>query len=257
VGEENGIRLDGDVLHLAITTKKVNGTKAYARLREILSLSHTVLQNDNGQLLVFDPDRRFKETSRYYLGNEEVVHRLRRGDNAQRVWHPRGRTSMLKSKDGYTAKCMSGHTVEFKPVSDEKRLRVLANLKFETELWKRRAFALARDDRGVYYYVDRLSDEKGGKNFRVFKGPRGEVRETKLVDIVDDSSSMIFATKKGKLRFLVNKQDDYKNVTGEDAVWMEGKKRIPLALVPIDDNLELIYYGLGAYDGEDFGWICD
>ncbi|MCP4445538.1 MAG: hypothetical protein GY811_09380 [Myxococcales bacterium] len=75
----------------------------------------------------------------------------------------------------------------FTPVSRKRRDTILKEAKRKGPRWRRNEFALARDNRGIYYYVDRLSRRFRGKSFRVFKGPRGQLTETPLVDIVDDS----------------------------------------------------------------------
>ena len=114
-------------------------------------------------------------------------------------------------------------------------------------LWRRVAHALSRDDRGVYYYVDRMQDEYGGKGYRLFAGQKGGLKELGLTNIVSDSEGEIFASKKGELRFVQG---------GGKATWIKGEKKTELVTVPLDMNLALIYGDLGVYEGS-LGTPCD
>lgn len=125
-----------------------------------------------------------------------------------------------------------------------------AKARLEPPRFQRRAHRLARDDRGTYYYVDRLRDAAGGKGFRVFKGQRGAMKKLKMLNIVQDSVGEIFATRSGNLRLVVDRR-------GEGSTWIKGRKHIPLTQVPITRNLQLIYVGMGVYDGVSFGTPCD
>ncbi len=125
--------------------------------------------------------------------------------------------------------------------------KILDSATFLKPKWKRQAYALARDDRGTYYYVDRLRDEYGGKGFRLFKGQRGNLKQMKMTNIVSDSEGDIFATRKGDLRMILDKSQ---------AAWVRGKKRTALTYVPIDANAYMIYAELGVYV-ERLGTPCD
>jgi hypothetical protein len=117
--------------------------------------------------------------------------------------------------------------------------------------FKRVPFALARDDRGRYYYVDRLADRYGGKGFRVFTGMRGNMQLTRLVDVVDDSEGTVFSTAGGDLRLIIDR-----NEVGQ-ASWIRNDRPTPLTVLPLHRNEELIYRGLGAYTGERLGSVCE
>jgi hypothetical protein len=113
--------------------------------------------------------------------------------------------------------------------------------------WRHRAYALARDDHGVYYYVDCLRDEYGGKGFRLWVGQRGAMKQQKMINIVNDSEGDIFATKTGDLRMILNRNE---------AAWVKGKKRTGLTYVPVENNVYMIYSELGVYF-ESLGTPCD
>jgi len=157
---------------------------------------------------------------------------------------------MKKSPKGISVACLD-RTIEFTPVEPALRTKVLASAVQHEPRWKRQPHALARDNRGIYYYVDKYAAEFGGKHYRVFRGPRGGVKETALVDIVEDSNGMIFSTKSGDLRLLIGSKSD------QQALWIHGKKRTSLTSLPSDENRQLIYSGLGVYDNVEIGTICE
>ncbi len=253
--ENNNLSLDADgTLNLELdNSNAMNSKEAYTRLKEILGLGRLVLEDEKKRIIVFDPDDQ-TGNSPILLGDDKVLRKLRLAQQALWTWdpHARSRVAELKRADtGWQVRCRS-KTVRFHPVSRKRRASILKNAKQKEDvLWRREAFALARDNRGIYYYVDRLAPQFGGKSFRVFRGPRGQVGETALVDIVDDSDGKIFATKRGKLRLVIGKN------SMQEALWIEGKKRHKLVVLPLSGNIELIYTGLGIYDSEVMGTICE
>jgi hypothetical protein len=201
-------------------------------------------------VLVMDPDREHKKV---YVGSEDslFLQRVRSSVDGQReIWNGSENVRMRRSKgDTWTAPCGSG-ALEFSEVDDALRKKILAHAGFKPAKWKRREFALARDDRGTYYYVDHLDEAHGGKGYRVFKGPRGRVELTKLIDIVEDTEGKIFATRTGNLRLLLN------NRASSEALWIEGRKQRKLVYLPTEKNRKFIYEELGVYAGADLGAIC-
>ncbi|AKQ63809.1 hypothetical protein A176_000721 [Myxococcus hansupus] len=115
---------------------------------------------------------------------------------------------------------------------------------------KFRPYALLRDTKGVYYFVDRGFHESEKKNYRVFIGPRGGLKAQKMTNVISDSEGEIFSTKRGDLRLLLDK--------AKPAMWIENtKRRHELRQVPVDENLPLIYNELGVYEGLRLGTPCD
>jgi hypothetical protein len=110
---------------------------------------------------------------------------------------------------------------------------------------------LARDDRGTYYYVDRLKKALGGKSFRVFVGKKGAMKQVPLTDVATDSAGEVFATKTGDLRLDHN----VNNNSDQKAGWIRGEKRTELITLDVDVNSPLIYSDLGIYPF--LGTICD
>jgi len=164
-------------------------------------------------------------------------------------WDPRGaKISLVSLSDGkYTVSC-DGRETEMKPVSDAERETMLAGARFFAFRWKHRAYALARDNEGKYYFVDRLREPEHSMSFRLFVGSRGNVKPQKMINVVSDSEGDIFATKSGSLRLILNKRE---------TSWIQGNKKTALVSLPIEDNHVLIHTDLGVYTGQRFGTPCD
>ncbi len=167
-------------------------------------------------------------------------------------WNPayhnhQGVHATLSFKDGkYTVRCDDRDTV-LKPVEGDKRRLILGTGKFEGERWNRRSFSLSRDNEGTYFFVDR-SRAPDSRDFRVFMGPRGALKQLKMKNIVYDSAGAIFTTDKGQLRLVLG---------DKDAHWVQGKKKTELIYLPLGQNRYLIYVELGVYSGERLGTPCD
>ena len=114
--------------------------------------------------------------------------------------------------------------------------------------WERRAHALARNDRGEYYYVDRQREPEDSKDFRLFAGSKGAMKQQRLTQVDSDSGGDVFTTKKGALSLVPSKSE---------AAWVVGKTKTELMLLPVEDNTQLIYSELGVYKGEGLGTPCD
>lgn len=137
-------------------------------------------------------------------------------------------------------------TTPLKPVSGDA-LKALLTARFLPMKWTRQSHQLLRDDAGTYYFVDRLRDEQH-RDFRVFIGPRGKLKQVPLKDIVDDSKGTIYATKNGKLRLVANTAN---------YSWIAGKVETKLIDVPLFENARMIYLDLGPYAGAQLGTPCD
>ena len=113
---------------------------------------------------------------------------------------------------------------------------------------ERAAYALVRDQSGSYYYVDHGREPRTEKSFRLFAGPKGNLKQLKMTNVVSDSEGDIFATRTGSLRLVLDKKE---------SLWVDRGKPTKLTLLPIDDNLALIYNDLGVYAGARLGTLCD
>jgi hypothetical protein len=137
---------------------------------------------------------------------------------------------------------------DLQPVAADDAKRVLAQAVFHKPRWRRQSYALARDNAGRYYFVDRPREPEGNHNFRLMVGPRGSLKPQKMINVVSDSEGDVFATKSGKLRLVLGKQE---------SIWIQGSKETKLLYLPLEDNHVMIYKELGVYVGEPLGTPCD
>ncbi len=255
-GDTNKVALGPDgTLAVQLSAAPLSDRALYLDIKKVLSLTAVVGQGDDGRIVVIDPDAKIKEV---FIGDGKVLYKISSSPSSSGLlWSTRSNgTSFKLNEAGIEFKCSTSHSVVYKPVSDARRLEILQNAKYEPPLWRRKPFGLARDDQGIYYYVDHLRKDLGGKDFRVFIGPRGNAKATPLIDVVDDSNGKIFATKSGKLRLILSYDRPYKHSV-EKGTWISKKKRRELVVLPIASNRELIYHELGAYDADYFGTPCE
>ena len=150
-------------------------------------------------------------------------------------------------RDGkYILGCAERETT-FQPTDPKRQEELLKTATFHTQRWKRRAYALARDNGGTYWYVDKARNDQV-TDFRLWSGPRGGLKPLRMTNVVSDSAGDVFATKNGDLKLVLGK--------GE-ASWVHGKKAKDLILLPLADNAQLIYGDLGVYTGQPLGTPCD
>ncbi len=177
----------------------------------------------------------------------------RNGDESfdSTFWEPRVNAGYKASfgmhAKKWTVQC-DERVTELKPLDKAEGQKLLAAAQFLAPRWKRRAYALARDNSGTYYYVDRAREPENNKDFRVFRGPKGAVKAQKMLNAVNDSEGDIFITKAGKLRLVLDKHE---------TTWLEGAKQVKLTALPVEDNHVMIYTDLGVYAGEKLGTPCD
>jgi hypothetical protein len=131
----------------------------------------------------------------------------------------------------------------------DKAKAVLDKSTFMTSAMIRKPRMLARDDAGVYYYVDEIRTQYGGKGYRVFVGKKSAMKELPLTDIATDAAGDVFSTKTGDLR-LVRRSD-----VKDSALWVHGEKRTELFMLDTDANSAVIYKDFGIYGF--VGTVCD
>ena len=171
------------------------------------------------------------------------------------VWAPRAKGvngAMIDMQAGKaTLTCQQRKSAPLVQLKADEAKAMLRHAKFYPPLWQHAAHLLARDDDGVYYYVDQLREDLGGKGYRVFVGPKGAMKQVPMTNIVTDSAGEIFATKAGSLKIIAGNDGS--------AFWVKkGEKeqtKSPLTQLPPSDNIYLIYRELGIYGS--LGAPCD
>lgn len=221
-----------------------------------------VFKDDAGSVLVVPKVAALKDdlASWVFYGDAKSLYQQRiignsiEGDKYQwSVWSPRvqGIQQAFVNSDpnSVTITCTNrtGGQRTLTPLPPDQARKVLAKATFLPPLWERQAHFLARDDDGVYFYVDRLQADYGGKGFRVFVGRKGALKEAAMTNVVSDSAGEIYSTKTGELKI----------VAGSDgkAYWKKGGKKTELIVLEIQNNRYLIYRELGIYGA--LGVVCD
>jgi hypothetical protein len=157
----------------------------------------------------------------------------------------------FKGSGDYIRWCGDSSQTPLTQLSSDKAKTVLDKSSFMSSAMIRRPYLLARDDSGVYYYVDVIRDEYGGNGFRVMVGKKGALKQKPLTDIASDSAGDIFSTKTGDLRFVKSVDEDKKTTT----YWVKGSKKIELVSLDIEQNERMIYKDLGVYTF--IGSLCE
>jgi hypothetical protein len=227
-----------------------------------------VLTDGQGHYVALDPSAPYGETT--FSGDGKVFARVpvsgggRNGTESWSVsmWDPRVRhngnsPASIQMKDSgktYSVSCAK-KTTELKAVAAEAAKTLLGGASFVQPLWTRMPEKLLRDDTGVYYLVDRFrsTDTADRRDFRVFAGQKGKMKQLPLKDVVDDAQGMILSTKTGNLRLITTTDGKF------EGKWIQGKVTTPLVEVPLDDfnTARMVYMDLGPYSGQPLGTPCD
>ena len=216
-----------------------------------------ILTDGKGHYVAVDPWGKLDK--HLYYGDGKTFHALRVNSGGRQgkeawsrtFWEPRvdapwkGGVGLHKEK--YKVQC-GDRATELLPLPAEEQAKMIESAAFYGPLWKYRAYSLARDDKGTYYYVDKPREPANNKAFRLFAGKRGSLKPLPMTNIVSDSQGDIFTTKRGELRLVL----DLKR-----PLWVARKKEIELVKLPIEDNHIMIYSELGVYAGQRLGTPCD
>ncbi len=151
-------------------------------------------------------------------------------------------------KNTCTLRC-GERTVALQILGLDEARRMLGAAKFQPNPQKFVPYALLRDTRGIYYLVERGFQPSEENFFRVYVGPKGGLKQQEMRDVVSDSEGQIFSTRNGELRLVVDRKDP--------PMWIEKERKFELRIVPVSENLPLIYNELGVYAGAQLGTPCD
>jgi len=163
-------------------------------------------------------------------------------------WDPRGRNSSF-GRQGNTFTLECGDTsVKLQPVSAAQAKRLFAKTPVYDVRWQRVAHALARDEEGIYYFVDRSRDEKGEPDYRLYVGQRGKVTAYAAQLLASDAAGDIFQF--GGSRLSISNREGRAEIR-------HGETVRPLVHLDMERHASLAYGALGAYRGESLGTPCD
>ena len=166
------------------------------------------------------------------------------------MWAPRAKVSLARIGPVHgklAVTCTEGSDRALTQLTADETKALFSSVKFYAELWQRQAKFLARDEDGVYYFVDELRKENGGNGYRVYVGQKGSMKQLPMLNVVSDSAGDIYATKSGQLKIIAD--------VGPVAYWIKRGKKRALTVLDVVDNRYLIYRDLGIYG--TLGAICD
>jgi hypothetical protein len=156
--------------------------------------------------------------------------------------------TVVRNADGQVTVTCGKRVTAMTEVKGDKARAILTSAAYKRPPHAFWSYALARDDHGVYYYVDQGRYDDNSSVFHVYVGQRGNMKRLKLTNIVHDSGGDIFTTAAGDLRLVLNK---------DSAEWVKGENHATLELLPTEDNIATIYNDLGAYRNLRLGMPCD
>ena len=159
-------------------------------------------------------------------------------------------TVQRKDDGSYHKWCGDAHDVPLTAVTADKAKLLLDKLSLASTALIRWPHLFARDDAGVYYYVDMIRKQYGGNGYRVFVGKKGAMKQVPLEDIASDTAGEVFATKTGDLRLVRVTNGE---TTG--ALWVRGEKKTSLMVLDLTMSSPVIYKDLGIYTF--IGSLCD
>jgi len=221
----------------------------------------TVLQDaQGGTYVVFRDD----EAKVFYGPSAKAVHEQYivgsssdgEGGWEYNTWAPRVAEgshlgSIEHKKDGtFQKSCRGKDDAVLTELGGDKAKAILDKTAFLTSAIIHVPHLLARDDSGVYYYVDRIAKVYGGKGYRVFVGRKGAMKQMPLTDVASDSAGDVFSTKSGDLRLVRNSENNKETMT-----WVKGERRTELVFLDTDVNSAVIFKDLGIYTF--LGTPCD
>ncbi|MFW5876707.1 MAG: hypothetical protein ACOCXM_08215 [Myxococcota bacterium] len=272
-GEEPTLTLQGETLVYEAPLEGVNlDQKAWKALQELPDETHGdlggALALAAARVCVDEPGERYivlsPRTEEMAYGTKKSMVRVRQPEGLSSGWffeprhfnerhnasfrgHDLRYYSRVEVEDDTCTLQCGEREVELELVEGDDKADIFALDRGEPP-FDRVPHALARDRRGVYYYVDRGATEATARDFRLYRGRRGAMRQLDMRDIVSDSEGDVFESASGTLRLVVDR---------DEALWIRGKRSKDLKALPIGENLGVIFNELGIYLGEPLGTPCD
>jgi hypothetical protein len=249
-------------------------------LVDISTMKNLIVFVDNGgNYYVAPPKSTTSKDGQVFVGDGKVFYQQKlsgggsndsAGTWSYSMWAPRvpgtARAELARRHDGRNVLACGVNVpeTELKIAPKKDADRILANAEFRKPMANRVPHLLARDEAGVYYYVDRLPSSLDGsgmnatveeyraslRGHRVMVGKKGLLKELPLTNLVSDSGGEIYSTKRGELRFVASQIG-----TEKATAWIKGRKRVQLIHLPIMDNLYVVYRELGVYG--HLGTACE
>jgi uncharacterized caspase-like protein len=125
------------------------------------------------------------------------------------------------------------------------------NVQWYERPWKRISFLLARDEFGVYYFVDQARSRRpnGNTDLRLYIGTKGDMSYQPLDDVIFDAAGIILRSQEN--RFVV------KNEPKKTIYWANSSNKTELMEVNLYQSQQMIYNELGVYPKKNYSTMCD
>jgi hypothetical protein len=171
----------------------------------------------------------------------------------QSFWEPRekGPRSGFRYRPGELAVSCGEKTVALTPVASAEAAAIVAGAKFFKPRWQRRVHALAHDDSGTYYVVDRAREPADSQDYRLYVGKKKKLEHLPLSDAIVDHRAASFVAVPGTLSFAREADGTQKTF------WVRGEQRAPLTAMDVEMSARLVYTDLGVYAEQALGTLCD
>ena len=215
-----------------------------------------VATDDKGRYFAFEGSR---EAKLFFVGDgkrffaQRIIGSSSNGDSFDfSFWEPRAPARWMASfgvKDGAPQFQCGKTPIPLKRLGDKEAKKLVAKASFFQPRWRRAAHAIARDDEGNFFYVDRAREPEDNKDFRLYLGTKGKMRGVKVDDAILDEAGEVFFSGVGRLKMKRRPQ--------LEAEFVVGALRTSLNWLDVSRNAAFAYGELGAYAGEQLGTPCD
>jgi hypothetical protein len=211
--------------------------------------TYVVFRTDDGRKLFYGPSTK-AVYEQYVPGSGSSGDSYDLSVWAPRLTEVRYASFTYKEDKSYVKSCGGKDDAVLTELTGDRARAILDKTEFLTSAIVHVPHLLARDDSGVYYYVDRIAKIYGGKGYRVFVGKKGAMKPMPLTDVASDSAGEVFSTKSGDLRLVRHSENNKDSMT-----WVKGEKRLELVFLDTDVNSAVIFKDLGIYTF--LGTLCD
>jgi hypothetical protein len=219
-----------------------------------------VYKAENNQILVLVP---FGEKDAIFWGKPNgslVLQQARSAFKKGTESYEIGLVDRRYSRQGYSVEYRNEQTsvvcgqdrLALSPMALSEGQDALKEAQFVPPFWKRNAHFLARDDYGVYYFIDKAKRYDGSpvpeSSYRVFIGWKGEILESPLKMVAQDSVGEVYGMTNGNRRIVINQK------TGR---YFDGDEVRVLHTLDLYADSHLMYRDGGVYGNVPHGTPCD
>jgi TolB-like protein len=173
-------------------------------------------------------------------------------------WDPRtngGQAGSVEHGEAKTSYWCKDKEFVLTPVPEGQAKVFFSKAKLLAGRWRRSIVALARDDEGSYFLVDRPGEQRDSTDLRLYVGPKGKLGAVAVTGVDRDGDADFLQTAQGRLKLPHASEEDKDKPKAE---WIVSGNKRQLTLLNTWTSAPLIYGALGAYDRPvELGTPCD